>query len=54
MTAVEKMAAGRKYLACQLGSREGRLEKSCQILDSKKSPNFPRNFPNPQRLKLQA
>ena len=42
LTNVEKMASGKKYLACQLGSRVGMLEKSCQILDSKKSPKFPK------------
>ena len=49
---LKRLAFGKRYLACQLGSRVGMLKQSCQILDSKKSPKFPRIFPNPQRLKF--
>ena len=44
---VEKIGFWQKVLSLSTGSRVGILKQSCQILDSKKSPKFPRNFPNP-------
>ena len=53
-TNVEKMASGKKYLACQLGSRVGMLESHARFWIPRSFQNFQENFPNPQRLKLQA
>ena len=47
LTIVEKIGFWQKVLSLSTGSRVGMLKQSCQILDSKKSPKFPRNFPNP-------
>ena len=50
---VEKMASGKRYLACQLGSRVGMLKIVMPDFGFQEVSKISKKFPNPQRLKMQ-
>ena len=51
---VEKIGFWQKVLSLSTGSRVGKLKPVMPDFGFQEVSKIPRNFPNPQRLKLQA
>ena len=51
LTNVEKMASGKKYLACQLGSRVGMLESHARFWIPRSLQNF-QKFPKSMAIEV--